>query len=198
MLLEVKEEYRKSIIEPKIAAEIFRNILSLENEIDQNKEHFWAIGLNARNIVLYIELITLGTLTHSLVHPREVFRMAIIKAAASITIGHNHPSGNPEPSMDDIMITERLKHAGEIIGIGVMDHIVIGNNNSRYVSFRYDRYEVWNKEKVNIHQSEDPGHHQNILKNKKLEKAIKSDKKIQNALKEMNEAASQLLTIRLS
>jgi DNA repair protein RadC len=179
MLIEVKEEQlKKQICDAEIVAAILRDILKFENEIDRDKEHFWVIGLNAKNIILYVDLVSLGTLTHSLIHPRETFRMAIIKAAASIIVGHNHPSGAPEPSLEDTQITERLKHAGEILGIKLLDHVIIGNNNQRYFSFSFK----WDIE--------------NTLKNKnnKSDKAIKKDEKIQGAIKNIKEAASELVS----
>jgi len=106
---------------------IFQAILELENKIDQDKEHFWTIGLNQRNVIKYIELVSLGTLNASLVHPREVFRMAIFEGIGSLIIVHNHPSGDPEPSEDDLTIIQRLKQAGEIIGIKIIDSIILTN-----------------------------------------------------------------------
>jgi DNA repair protein RadC len=187
MLIELKEKFEE-VSSPKAVADIFRSILALENEFDRDKEHFWAIGLNAKNIILYVELVALGTLTHSLVHPREVFRMAIMKAAASIIVGHNHPSGNPEPSREDDLITDRLRQAGEILGIKLLDHVIIGNNQ-RYFSFS-DRWDGIEKMKVAV------GASQNTLKNKnnKLEEAIKKDEKIQHGIKDMKEALSGLLS----
>jgi len=134
MLIEIKEE-AKQISDAETAAEIFRSILSAESEIDQDKEHFWIIGLDSKNIILYVELVAIGTLNNILVHPREVFRMAILKAAASIMVGHNHPSGSLEVSSTDRLLTERLIKAGEILGIKLLDHIVIGNNKPGCVSF---------------------------------------------------------------
>ena len=94
-------------------------------ENDQLKEHFWAVGVNARNTIQYIELVSLGTLNASLVHPRESFRLAIQKSVACIFFVHNHPSGDAEPSAEDRAVTRRLKEAGEILGIQVVDHLVI-------------------------------------------------------------------------
>ena len=107
---------------------IFEAILNAECEVDQDKEHFWTIGLNSKNRIKYIELVSLGSLTSSLVHPREVFRLAVMKGVASIAAVHNHPSGDPAPSRDDIEITARLKKAGDILGIKMLDHIIIGKN----------------------------------------------------------------------
>lgn len=106
-------------------AQIFKAILEAENKIDQDKEHFWTIGLNQRNGIKYIELVSLGTLNASLVHPREVSRMAILEAIGGLIIVHNHPSGDPDPSEDDLTIIQRLKKAGEIIGIKILDSIIV-------------------------------------------------------------------------
>lgn len=133
MLIEVKEK-PKQVSDAETAAEIFRSILSADSEVDQDKEHFWVMGLNTNNVILYVELVSLGTLNNSLICPRETFKMAIIKAAASIIVGHNHPSGDPGPSREDSLITDRLKQAGKILGIELLDHIIIGNNQ-RYFSF---------------------------------------------------------------
>ena len=87
------------------------------------------MGLNIKNRVLYLELVSLGCLTESVVHPREVFKSAIIKSACSLIFCHNHPSGESEPSLPDITVTRKLKEGGEILGIKILDHIIIGNDN---------------------------------------------------------------------
>ena len=110
-------------------AEVFRDVLKNEDEIDQQKEHFWAMGLNTKNRVLYLELVSLGSLTESIVHPREVFKSAIIKSACNLIFCHNHPSGESEPSMNDITVTKELKKGGEILKIKILDHIILGDNN---------------------------------------------------------------------
>lgn len=110
-------------------ARVFYEVLKNEDEVDQQKEHFWAMGLTAKNRVLYLELISLGTLTEGLVHPREVFKSAIIKSVCSMIFCHNHPSGEAEPSGQDITITQRLKKGGDILGIKILDHIILGKND---------------------------------------------------------------------
>jgi DNA repair protein RadC len=95
---------------------------------DKSKEHFKLIILNTRNKITAINDVSTGTLNASLVHPREVFREAIKKSASSVILVHNHPSGDPEPSEEDLKITRRLVEAGRIIGIEVLDHIIIGKN----------------------------------------------------------------------
>jgi DNA repair protein RadC len=101
---------------------------------DKAKEHFKLILLNSRNKILRISPVSIGTLTTSLVHPREVFRNAITHSAASVVLAHNHPSGDPEPSEDDLKITRKLVESGKIIGIEVIDHLIIGK--SGHYSFR--------------------------------------------------------------
>lgn len=97
------------------------------------KEVFMCILLDAKNRMIEHK-VSEGTLTNSLIHPREAFKEAIKESAASVIFVHNHPSGDPEPSKDDIVITERLKSAGDIVGINVLDHVIIGDG--RYVSLK--------------------------------------------------------------
>ena len=101
---------------------------------DKAKEHLKLILLNPRNKIIGISTISIGTLNASLVHPREVFKDAIAHSAASVVLAHNHPSGDPEPSEDDIEITKKLVESGKILGIEVIDHIIIGKND--YYSFK--------------------------------------------------------------
>ncbi len=96
------------------------------------QEVFEILVLDARNRLLRRERISLGTLTGSLVHPREVFRAALKVGACALILIHNHPSGDPSPSGEDIQVTERLCRAGELLGIRVLDHIIVGDG--RYVS----------------------------------------------------------------
>jgi DNA repair protein RadC len=93
------------------------------------KEHFKVILLNIKNHVISVEDISIGSLNSSIVHPREVFKPAIKRSSASIILAHNHPSGDPTPSREDIDITRRLCEAGKILGIEVIDHVIIGNGS---------------------------------------------------------------------
>ncbi len=93
------------------------------------KERFLCVMLDTKNRVFKESVVSEGTLTSSLVHPREVFRGAIKEAAASVLFLHNHPSGDPSPSRDDIAITERLVETGKVVGIEVLDHIIISDND---------------------------------------------------------------------
>lgn len=101
---------------------------------DQKKEHFWAILLDTRNQVIKTVEISIGSLDTSIVHPRELYKEAIAASASSVIIAHNHPSGNPEASQDDIQLTRRLIEAGTIMGIEIVDHIVIGEG--KFISMK--------------------------------------------------------------
>lgn len=102
------------------------------------KERFMCVLLDSRNRIFREIIVSEGTLTSSLVHPREVFRDAIKEAAASVMFLHNHPSGDPNPSRDDINITKRLVETGKIVGINVLDHIVI--SDGKYLSLMEKGY----------------------------------------------------------
>jgi DNA repair protein RadC len=95
---------------------------------DKAKEHFKLILLNARNKILGVSTISIGSLNASIVHPREVFKDAIVHSAYSVVLAHNHPSGDPEPSEDDLKMTRKLVESGKILGIEVLDHLIIGKN----------------------------------------------------------------------
>ncbi|MCB2288719.1 DNA repair protein RadC [Clostridium sp. CS001] len=98
------------------------------------KEYLKLIMLNTKNVIISIKDISIGNLNSSIVHPREVFYEAIKKCSASVVICHNHPSGDPTPSKEDINITTRLKECGKLLGIEVLDHVIIGNGT--YVSLK--------------------------------------------------------------
>ena len=91
----------------------------------KKKEHFLVLCLDTRNRLIHGTLVSMGSLDTSVVHPREVFKEAISSCAASVIFAHNHPSGDPEPSKEDIELTKRLAKAGEILGIAVLDHIIV-------------------------------------------------------------------------
>ncbi len=122
-------EKDKKITNPELAYAMIKRRLS-----DYRKEHFFVISLNSRNKITGIDEISIGTMEASLVHPRETFGAAIRRNAVKVIIAHNHPSGDPEPSEDDINITKRLKEAGSILGIELLDHIVVCRNS--FFSFR--------------------------------------------------------------
>lgn len=114
---------------PKILAAVLMDDMKF-----LNKEHFKIALLDTKNQVISIDNVSIGTLNASIVHPRDVFNIAIKKNANSIILIHNHPSGDTTPSKEDINVTNRLIDVGKIIGIKVLDHIIIGDN--RYLSFK--------------------------------------------------------------
>lgn len=132
MKVKIPRDVDTTIIADYKLATVFHKVLECESEHDQEKEHFWVVALTTRNTIKNIELVSLGTLNESLVHPREVFRLAIMQGANSIILCHNHPSGDSTPSEDDHKITQRLVEAGKLLGIKVLDHIIIGNNGTPY------------------------------------------------------------------
>lgn len=102
------------------------------------QEHFICLFLNTKNRVIGKQTIFIGSLDSSVVHPREIFKEAIKRSAASIICLHNHPSGDPTPSKEDISITEILRQAGEVVGISLLDHVIIGDG--KYISLKEQRY----------------------------------------------------------
>ena len=120
-LLEMPRIYRDVIKTPRDAFEILKNMRY------ETKERFMILCLDTKNHVIAMPTISIGNLNSSLVHPREVFKEAMKYAVSGIILAHNHPSGDPTPSKEDIQITDRLVKSGNILGIDVLDHIVIGD-----------------------------------------------------------------------
>lgn len=103
-----------------------------------SQEHFVCVYLNTKNQVLHKQTVFIGSLNSSIVHPREVFKEAFRRSAASIICAHNHPSGDPTPSKEDIDVTKRLIECGRLIGIDILDHLIIGEK--KYVSLKEKGY----------------------------------------------------------
>lgn len=98
----------------------------------ETKEYFLSLHLDGKNRLVCVDMVSTGSLNQSIVHPRELFKTALLSSAAAIILIHNHPTGDPTPSTEDITITRRLMDAGDMIGIKVFDHIIIGDS---YYSF---------------------------------------------------------------
>jgi DNA repair protein RadC len=96
----------------------------------RDREHFWTLALNTKNRLLRIIEVSVGSLNASIVHPRELFKDAVRVSAASVVVVHNHPSGDPTPSGADVQLTRRLVKAGDVLGIEVLDHVVVGDGGS--------------------------------------------------------------------
>ena len=112
---------RPKILESKTAAQILQQYLD-----GADREHFVVLLLDRKNVVIGIHTVSVGSLSASIVHPRETFKAAIMGTAAAIICGHNHPSGDPAPSQEDRLLTQRLVDGGKLLGIPVLDHIIIG------------------------------------------------------------------------
>ena len=111
-----------------------QSVLLREDKIDQNREHFWVIGLETNNRILFIELINLGSVKKAIAEPMEVFSFALQKRAVKIILTHNHPSGELKPSDADKDISDRLIQVGIIVDTKVLDHLIISNKS--YLSFK--------------------------------------------------------------
>jgi DNA repair protein RadC len=135
----IESEKKVTVSSPEKMAQIIKSILESYEEHERDKEHFYVIGLNNRNVTQYIDLVSVGTVNESLVHPREVFRYAIMKNVSSIIMAHNHPSGDTAPSQQDIGTTKRIEEASKILGITLLDHIIVGEGFS-YLSLKEAGY----------------------------------------------------------
>lgn len=133
MNIELSEKQKVKILTDKTLFPVMREILMRDNEIDQTKEHFWAVGLATNNILLYIELVSLGSLRQTIVEPMEVFSWALQKKVDKLILVHNHPSGELNPSPEDLDLTDRLIQVGIIVNLPVVDHLIISTEG--YYSF---------------------------------------------------------------
>ncbi len=133
MIITIQDSKRK-IDNPKQVYELLKGYFRTIDRVDRDKEHFFVIHLDTRNKVKIFELVSIGTINASLVHPREVFTRAITLRTASIIIAHNHPSEDSEPSDMDIQITKRLSQAGTLIGIEILDHLIY--TSKKFYSFK--------------------------------------------------------------
>lgn len=119
---------RKPVGNSSVAAEIFQSYLA-----GADREYFIVLLLDNKHRINAINVVSIGSLTTAIVHPREVFKPAVMANAAAVILGHCHPSGDPAPSSEDFQLTKRLVEAGELMGIPVLDHIVVGQG--QHVSF---------------------------------------------------------------
>ena len=137
----IKSVFSKEVVRESLPAYITtdrftspRQIYELFHDlIQETKEYFMALHLDGKNRIICFDRISVGSLNQSIVHPREVFKGAILSSAAAIILIHNHPTGDPSPSAEDIVITKRLQEVGELVGIRVLDHIIVGNGD--FLSF---------------------------------------------------------------
>lgn len=120
----------QSLTEPGEAAAAFNALVG-----DPDRENFAVIMLNGKNKITGLHIVSQGSLNQSVVHPRETFKAAILANAAAIILAHNHPSGETQPSHEDKEITKRLREAGDLLGIKVLDHVIVDTETGNYFSF---------------------------------------------------------------
>lgn len=116
---------------PQAAALLAQDLL---READDDKEHFWAVLLDTKNAYLMHTLVSIGTVSASLVHPRDVLGPALREGAASLILIHNHPSGDPTPSPEDLRLTRQLADGAKLLDLHLHDHVIIGNGTERWIS----------------------------------------------------------------
>lgn len=133
MNVRLAKEQKIQVSGPRDIFEIMQKILLRENKLGQQKEHFWVIGLAISNKILYIELVSLGSISAVIVNPLEVFNLAVQKKSPRIILVHNHPGETLTPSIDDIEITKKIVKGGKILEIAVLDHLLITTEG--YYSF---------------------------------------------------------------
>lgn len=134
MDIKLTDKDQKFINNPDDVFAIMQRILLRENKIDKEKEHFWMIGMNEAGYILYIELVTLGTVRSAPIEPMNVYRVAVMKNATRVIAVHNHPAGTMSPSEEDKNVTDRLIQVGRILNIDLEDHLIISPTS--YISFK--------------------------------------------------------------
>jgi DNA repair protein RadC len=158
MHVKISEKQKIKVVDLQDVYLIMQQVLLRENKIRRSQEHFWVIGLNNVNKILFVELVSLGASNRVQVHPPEVFRMAIYKLAVRVILVHNHPSGQIRPTAADMAFTDKMIKVGELIHIEVLDHLVI--SETTFSSFehlglmaelrRSDSYRVLDREQAEL------------------------------------------------
>jgi DNA repair protein RadC len=133
MNVRLSKEQKIQILNSSDIYKVMQQVLLRENKIRRNQEHFWVVGLDNSNKILFIELIGLGTVNRVNTNPPDIFRMGIYKLAVKMILVHNHPSGNIEPSKTDKDFTDKILKVGKLINIEVIDHLII--SEEKYTSF---------------------------------------------------------------
>jgi DNA repair protein RadC len=133
MTIELTNEQKIKILNSDDVYSVMQEVLLREEKIDQEKEHLWMIGLATNNRILYLELVSLGSVKATTVEPMNVFRVAVMKGAVNVLMVHNHPSGELTASAADKDLTDRLIQVGRILNIQVIDHLIISTES--YLSF---------------------------------------------------------------
>lgn len=134
MNVRLNKDQKIQVVTAKDIYAIMQQVLLRENKIRRNQEHFWVVGLDNQQKILFIELVALGAVNRVNANPPDVFRMGIYKLAVSVILVHNHPSGNLSPSTSDKQFTDKMLKVGELVNIRVTDHLIISERN--YTSFK--------------------------------------------------------------
>lgn len=160
MNVRLTKEQKIKILNSADIYKIMQQVLLRENKIRRNQEHFWVVGLNNSNKILFVELIGLGAVNRVNANPPDVFRMGIYKLAVRMILVHNHPSGVLKPSKADLDLTDRMLKIGKLISIEVVDHLVITEES--YISFedknimdqlkKSGLFEIVEREKIELQQ----------------------------------------------
>lgn len=137
MKVPLKKDQKIQVTDSSSIYYVMQRILKRENKIARGKEHFWTVGLDENNVILYIELLGLGTKDWVTANVQDVLRMAIYKNAIKLILVHNHPNGSLKPSEEDIDTTEAIKHGGNFTGIKLLDHLII--NERSYLSLKDEK-----------------------------------------------------------
>ena len=133
-IVKVKSE---PVDSPEKAKAYVEKFIQFKDEYDPEVEHFFVIALDRKNKPKGIKIVTKGTATASLAHPREVFRFAVMESASAIICVHNHPSGDPAPSRADIQVTRQLREASKVLDIDLLDHVILGEKESDITQLGY-------------------------------------------------------------
>ncbi|MCZ8354782.1 MAG: DNA repair protein [Cyclobacteriaceae bacterium] len=129
MTVQLTEEQKIKLLNADDVYSVMQEVLLREEKIDQEKEHFWIIGLASNNMIQFIELVSLGSVNATLVEPMNVFRVAVMKGSVKVILVHNHPSGELNPSEGDQDLTDRLIQVGRILHVFVIDHLIISTES---------------------------------------------------------------------
>lgn len=120
----IKENTKEKITQPQKVVDLLNGAMSIEDEAGKDREHLYCLGLDTRNQLKYLELVGIGIQNQALISPKEILRNAVSRGVRGIIISHNHPSGNPIPSTEDLLVTRKLKEACEVLGIILYDHVI--------------------------------------------------------------------------
>lgn len=137
MQVRLSKEQKIQIANGEQVYDIMRSVLLRENSLARKREHFWVIGLNQANVILYIELVALGATNEVVLAPMEIYNLAVHKKSVKVILCHNHPSGRLVPSAEDINITHRLMEGGKLLGIELLDHLIISETS--FYSFKSNK-----------------------------------------------------------